>query len=60
MVWKGVVFVLQFILNIYISFCGWKGVLHRGIEDEAMESLKVSSGDAEEKWKLFWDPHSSM
>lgn len=51
--------------NIYILLCGWKGVLQWGLSMgilrmRAIESLKVSSGDAEGKWKLALGPDSSM
>lgn len=52
-------------LSIHMLFCGWKGVLQWGLSVgilrmRVMGSLKVSSGDAEEKWMLSLCPHSSM
>lgn len=56
---------LSLSLSIYILLCGWKGVLQWGLSVgtlrmKVMESLKVSSGEAENKWTLSLGPHSSM
>lgn len=52
-------------LNIYILLCDWKRVLQWGLSMgilrmRVMESLKVSSEDAEGKWKLSLGPVASM